>query len=111
MRLLRTTGSLLVAILLTAATLPPRTVTLSVEGMTCATCPITVKRALTKVPGVKKVEVSYERLEAVVTFDDALTTVRALIDATTNAGYPSTEKPAATKPAPVKPTPQKPISP
>lgn len=98
MRLLRMTVPLLVAVLLTAATLPPRTVTLAVKGMTCATCPITVKRALTKVPGVTKVEVSYERREAVVTFDDARTTVRALIDATTNAGYPSTEKPAPVEP-------------
>lgn len=98
MRPLRTIVPLLIAVLLSAATLPPRTVTLAVSGMTCATCPITVKRALTKVPGVTKVEVSYERLEAVVTFDDAKTTVRALIDATTNAGYPSTEKPVPVEP-------------
>lgn len=98
MRLLRTSVPLLIAVLLAAATLPPRTVTLAVPGMTCATCPITVKRALTKVPGVTKVEVSYERKEAVVTFDDARTRVQALIDATTKAGYPSTEKPAPVEP-------------
>lgn len=98
MRLLRMIIPLLGAVLLTAATMPPRTVTLDVPGMTCATCPITVKRALTRVPGVTKVEVSYERLEAVVTFDDARTTVRALIAATTRAGYPSTEKPAPVEP-------------
>ncbi|HBO5401973.1 TPA: mercury resistance system periplasmic binding protein MerP, partial [Pseudomonas aeruginosa] len=44
-------------------------ITLSVPGMTCAACPITVKKALTKVEGVTKAEVSYEKREAIVTFD------------------------------------------
>lgn len=66
-----------------------KTATLSVPGMNCAACPITVKKALNRVPGVSHTEVSYERKEAVVTFDDAKTNVEALIQATTNAGYPS----------------------
>lgn len=70
----------------------PRTVTLAVPGMTCATCPITVKKALTKVTGVTKVDVDLDKLQAVVTFDDAKTTVAALTKATTDAGYPSTVK-------------------
>ncbi|MBS1986038.1 MAG: mercury resistance system periplasmic binding protein MerP [Bdellovibrionales bacterium] len=70
-----------------------QTVTLSVPGMTCAACPITVKKALTKVDGVQKVEVSYEKLAAVVTFDDSRTTAEALTKATENAGYPSTVTP------------------
>lgn len=65
------------------------TITLSVPGMTCAACPITVKRALTRVDGVSEVEVTFERREAVVTFDDAKTDVGALTRATENAGYPS----------------------
>ena len=67
----------------------PRTVTLSVPGMTCAACPITIKKALLKVAGVQKVEVSYEKLEAIVTYDDAKTNVVALTHATKRAGYPS----------------------
>ncbi len=67
-----------------------KTVTLSVPGMYCATCPITVKGSLTAVPGVAKVVVSLAQKTAVVTFDDAKTAVPALITATTNAGYPST---------------------
>ncbi len=67
-------------------------VTLAVPGMYCATCPITVKRALTKVTGVSKVDVDLGKLQAVVTFDDAKTTVAALKKATTDAGYPSTVK-------------------
>lgn len=82
----------LLTILSAPAWAAPKTVTLSVPGMTCAACPITVKMALTKVDGVEKAEVSYEELEAVVTFDDAKTTVEALTMATTNAGYPSSVK-------------------
>lgn len=69
-----------------------KTVTLKVPGMTCPTCPITVKKALNKVDGVSKIEVRYEKKEAVVTFDDAKTDTKALIKATTNAGFPSEEQ-------------------
>ncbi|WP_096031677.1 mercury resistance system periplasmic binding protein MerP, partial [Pseudomonas aeruginosa] len=65
---------------------------LAVPGMTCAACPITVKKALTKVEGVTKAEVSYENREAIVTFDDAKTNVQALTKATEDAGYPSSVK-------------------
>ncbi len=73
----------------------PKTVTLLVSKMTCATCPITVKKALTKVDGVNQARVDFDKKEAVVTFDDAKTDVAALIEATTDAGYPSTAKAAA----------------
>ncbi|MGE0040791.1 MAG: mercury resistance system periplasmic binding protein MerP [Vicinamibacterales bacterium] len=75
----------------------PKTVTLDVPGMTCSMCPITVKKALTKVPGVATVDVDFDSREAVVTFDDAKTTVSALTRATTDAGYPSTVKRAASR--------------
>ncbi|MCE6009432.1 mercury resistance system periplasmic binding protein MerP, partial [Acinetobacter soli] len=48
-----------------------QTVTLSVPGMTCASCPITVKKAISKVEGVSKTDVSFDKRQAVVTFDDA----------------------------------------
>ena len=69
-----------------------QTVTLSVPGMTCAACPVTVKRALSKVEGVSKIDVSFEKLQAVVSFDDTKTNVPALTKATANAGFPSTAK-------------------
>jgi mercuric ion binding protein len=72
-----------------------RAVTLAVTGMTCATCPLTVRLALTRVAGVRKAEVDYDKRQAVVLFDDAQTDVAALIRATTEAGYPSTAPPAA----------------
>ena len=69
-----------------------KTVTLSVQNMYCSACPITVKASLDAVPGVAKVVVSLADKTAIVTFDEAKTTIPALITATTNAGYPSTPK-------------------
>jgi mercuric ion binding protein len=69
-----------------------QTVTLSVPTMNCVTCPFTVKKALQKVEGVIKADVVFETKLAVVTYDDEKTTVEALTDATTNAGYPSAVK-------------------
>lgn len=74
------------------ATAATKTVTLAVKNMTCPVCPITVKKALNRVAGVSDTNVSYERKEAVVTYDDTQTDVAALIEATTNAGYPSVVK-------------------
>ena len=89
-------SALVVAALAGAAVVPAsaatQTVTLSVPGMTCAACPITVKAALSKVAGVIKTEVSYEQREAIVTFDNAKANVLKLTQATTNAGYPSSRK-------------------
>jgi periplasmic mercuric ion binding protein len=68
----------------------PKTVTLSVPGMNCAACPITVKKALGNVDGVERVQVDLDKRQAIVLFDDAKTTIEALTDATRNAGYPST---------------------
>lgn len=82
----------LAAIVATPAWAAVQTVTLSVPGMTCAACPITVKKALSKVEGVSQVDVSFDKREAVVTFNDAKTSVRKLTEATTNAGYPSSVK-------------------
>ena len=50
---------------------------------------ISVKRSLTKVDGVTNADVSLEKAEAAVTFDDAKTSVEALLKATKDAGYPS----------------------
>jgi len=70
-----------------------RTVTLSVPGMNCAACPITVKLALSRVDGVSKVDVNYPQREVVVTYDDSQAGHEQLIGATTNSGYPSIVKP------------------
>lgn len=87
MKLFATYAALLV--LSVPAWAAPKIVTLSVQSMTCPVCPITVKKALSKVPGVSKAKVNFERHEATVTFDDAKTSLDALTKATEEAGYPS----------------------
>jgi len=71
-----------------------QTVKLNVPTMDCATCPITIKASLSKVPGVSKVQVSYEKREAVIVYDDAQATVADLKKATEDVGYPSMLKTA-----------------
>jgi mercuric ion binding protein len=69
-----------------------RTVTLAVERMTCALCPITVRTAIEQVPGVKNVQVDFDSKTAVIVFDDAETTVHDITVASCQAGYPATRK-------------------
>jgi periplasmic mercuric ion binding protein len=76
----------------TSAFAAEKTVTLSVENMTCAACPHIVKGSLAAVPGVSAVVVSFADKTATVTYDDAKAEIPALVRATTNAGYPSAPK-------------------
>lgn len=69
-----------------------RTVTLAVEKMYCALCPVTVGKAIEKVEGVVSVDVDFESKTAAVTFDDTVTDWHALAAASTGAGYPATLK-------------------
>jgi len=66
-----------------------QSVLLSVPGMNCPVCPITIKKSLQQVAGVKSVNVSYESKTAQVSFDDKLTDIKSLLKATKNVGYPS----------------------
>lgn len=68
----------------------PQTATLSVPAMSCASCPITIKAALSKVPGVASVKSDLAKRQTTVAFDDAKTNVAALSKATAAAGFPST---------------------
>lgn len=67
-----------------------QTVKLSVPGMTCASCPYIVKDAVSMVDGVKTVEATMTDRSATVTFDDAVTSVKKIQQATAEVGYPST---------------------
>lgn len=73
----------------TKAGVTQRTVVLSVENMTCPICPITIRKALERVPGVRSASADLATGTAKVTFDPNKTKVAALIKATTDAGYPS----------------------
>ncbi|MHB1122233.1 MAG: mercury resistance system periplasmic binding protein MerP [Ramlibacter sp.] len=69
-----------------------RHVTLQVGNMTCATCPVAVRVALEKVPGVAAAKIDFRSRLAVVAFDPGKTTPEALMKATADAGFPSTLK-------------------
>ena len=66
-----------------------QTVVLDVQKMTCPVCPITVRKSLEKVQGVSHTQVDFDRKTATVTFDPDKASPARLIEATTNAGYPS----------------------
>lgn len=87
-------ASLLFPLLLHApiAAAAERTVTLAVENMTCALCPVTVRTAIERVAGVKNVQVDFERKTAVVVFDDVEASIQDITDASRQAGYPASPK-------------------
>lgn len=62
---------------------------LSVEGMSCEHCVVAVRQALTDVEGTTVEEVQVG--SATVSIDLGVTSVGALIDAVTDAGYEANE--------------------
>lgn len=64
-------------------------VKLTVEGMTCETCPATVHKALSELEGVFEVLVTYEPPVALVRYDAKRVGVEQFELATRNAGYPA----------------------
>jgi len=67
-----------------------QTRTFAIENMTCALCPVTVKKAMSNVNGVKSVNVNLDTKTATVEFDSTVTTVDEIAQSSTNAGYPAT---------------------
>ncbi len=60
---------------------------LSIDGMTCQHCRMTVERALLGVDGVQNAQVSLEDARAEVEFDPSRATVEALVEAVDEEGY------------------------
>ena len=81
--------SAVVALPLTLSAGNLQTVTLDVQNMSCAVCPITVKKALQRVPGVTDAKVDFDKKTASVSFDPDKANLAALTEATCDAGYPS----------------------
>jgi mercuric ion binding protein len=63
-----------------------RTTTFAIRNMTCALCPITVRKAM---EGVKSVAVDFDAKTATVVFDPSATNADAIASASANAGYPA----------------------
>lgn len=66
-----------------------QTVTFVIDNMTCALCPVTVKRAMEGVEGVHTVTIDFIARTATVLFDSAATSAAAIAAASANAGYPA----------------------
>ena len=69
-----------------------RDVLLDVKGMTCATCPVTVKVVLKKQPGVEDVRMDAVRNTADVKFDPSKVSPEQLAKAVTEAGFPTSPR-------------------
>ncbi len=73
------------------------TMTLPVEGMTCASCVVRVEKALKKVEGVTGASVNFATEKATITFDAGAVSAEELAQAVGDAGY-SLVLPAAGEP-------------
>ncbi len=76
----------------TAGEAPTEQVTLNIKGMTCNSCPVTVKKSLKKLEGVKETIVTLNPPRAIVVYDPKKVTPEEMTVATKNAGFPSTVK-------------------
>lgn len=86
-------ATLLIALPPLAAQAADKTIVLDVDNATCELCAPIVKKTLSRVSGVKSVQVAEANANsgavATVTFDDVTADVSKLIAASTNAGYPA----------------------
>ena len=89
-------ASLILALLVAGPALAAtQTATLSVPTMSCASCPVTIKAALTKVPGVASIKSDLAKRQTTIVYDDSKTDIAALSKATADAGFPSSPVEAA----------------
>lgn len=88
--LLRAACAALIAIAWPATAGEPKRVVLDVPSMNCSLCPLTVRKALERIPGVIEARVTYEPKRAEVTYDPEKVMPEALAKAVGDAGYPAT---------------------
>ena len=60
---------------------------ISIHGMHCHKCEMTVQKALMQHPGVHEVEVDFNSAQASVLYDHDQVTVKTLTDTISEAGY------------------------
>ncbi len=71
--------------------------TIRVEGMHCKMCSASVEKALKATAGVEKVEVSFEKGEAVIQYDDEKVTEAKLREVINGTGFKAVEEKSDTK--------------
>ncbi len=64
-----------------------RTVELETSGMHCGSCAMLIDMTLADIAGVESSSTDHANGTTVVTFDDAVTSVDAIIDAIRGVGY------------------------
>ncbi len=69
-----------------------QTVSMHVSGMTCGTCPISVRHRALQLKGVHAAVVDLNTATATVTYEDSEQTPQAIARAITKLGYPTTVK-------------------
>ncbi len=87
---IRTCG-IAVALLLSSigvAAAQPRTVSIVIDKMDRPACPVTLKKALMKEPGVSAVTVHYDQKRLDVGFDDTKATADAILKTIAGLGFP-----------------------
>ncbi len=80
-------GNLPEPVILDKALGKTETITLSVGGMSCASCVATVEKALNRLPGVRTATVNFAIEKAIVEFDPKVSPVTSLEKAVTDVGY------------------------
>ena len=89
---LATAAFLMIALTSIGALATTKKSTIRVDGMKCAKCSGSVEKALKATPGVEKVEVSWERKEAVVEYDDEKVTEAKLREVINSTGFKAVEE-------------------
>jgi len=81
-----------------------RSVTFEVRGWTCGSCAAATRIALKNLHGIEDVKTDHDKMEAVVTYDDAKVTPERMVQAVAKLGYKATVKttaaPSASSPRP-----------
>ncbi len=67
-----------------------QTATMHVSGMTCATCPISVRHRALQLKGVHSAAVDLDTALATVTYEDSEQSPRTIAQAISKLGYPTT---------------------
>ena len=80
-------SAMVLALSLATAFAATKTATIRVSGMKCGSCSSSVAKALKATAGVQNVEVSYEKGEAVITYDDEKVTEAKLREVINGTGF------------------------
>ena len=86
-------GVLVLALGVITAAAFTKTVTIKVDGMKCSKCSASVTKALKATEGVEDAQVSSEKGEAVIKYDDQKLTEAKLREVINSTGFKAAEQP------------------